>query len=252
MINRIFDCVFVINLDRAPDRLKRIDLHLKRLGIKYERIQAVDGKTLTKNEIRASTTKHCGMFCTKGAIGCALSHKAAWKLAVDRRLKQFLVLEDDAHLTKDFNNRFTKIWQHVPNDWDMVYLGCTTGCGDRKDYTALDWGMTGAFMTNSFIKNKQSPKQRYVNEHICVPDSASATHAYALTGSAAATLISRMDKVSGFGHVDQLITYEIGRDLTKYAFVDGSIITQPLSFDDSFIGGGGSPFIGNILLDQSN
>lgn len=250
ILNRVFDAVFVINLDRAPDRMKKIDTELRNLGVRYERIQAVDGKALSADEIRHWTTPSCERLCTKGAIGCALSHRKVWEETVRRGLRRVLVLEDDAHFGENFERRFTQTWKRLPSDWDMVYIGCTTGCGDRERYTFFDWGMTGAFTVQQLLKDRKLPTRHHaVNESIVVPDSASATHCYAITANAAKVLLSRMQRVSGMGHVDQLITYHHGRDLTKYAFRDGSLVTQAMQFDESTIGGGGSPFLGNKLMD---
>lgn len=250
ILNRVFDAVFVINLDRAPDRLKKIDAELRRHGVRYRRIQAVDGKQLSPEEIKENTTLSCGLFCTKGAIGCALSHRKAWETTVREGLQQVLVLEDDAHFGEDFDRRFAVAWRHVPRDWDLVYLGCITGCGDRDRYTLFDWGMTGMYLGTSLIKDGKLPNLHgRVNDHIAVPDSASATHAYAITGRAAKKMLSRLQRVAGVGHIDQLITYRIGRDLKKYAFTDGTLVTQSLQFDASTIGGGGSPYAANMVLD---
>jgi len=251
ILNRVFDAVFVINLDRAPDRLKKIDEELRRRGVQYERIVAVDGKALSPKQIRASTTWSCGKFCTKGAIGCALSHRKVWETMITRGLDRVLVLEDDAHFGEDFDQRFARAWGNVPNDWDLVYIGCTTGCGERSEYSIVDWCMTGAYMATALVKDGKLPRLKTkINNHIAIPDSASATHAYALTRKAATTLLSRLGKVKGIGHIDQLITYHIGRDLRKYAFVDGTLITQSLGFGDSLIGSAGSPYLGNHLLDM--
>ena len=251
ILNRIFDAVFVINLDRSPDRLKKIDAKLRSLGIRYERIQAVDGKAMSKAEIRAATSWGCGKFCTKGAIGCALSHRKAWETTVKRGMTKVLVLEDDAHFGDNFDHRFAKTWSNVPSDWELVYIGCTVGCGDRDRYTIFDWGLSGTSMMSGLIKDGIFPTlNSRVNDAITIPDSASATHAYAITGDTASKLLERMNRVMGIGHVDQLINYRIGRDLKKYAFVDGSLITQEIGFDVSMIGTGGSPYLGNMMLDQ--
>jgi hypothetical protein len=111
--------------------------------------------------------------------------------------------------------------------------------------------MTGTYVTTSLLKDGKIPHLRgQLNDYIAVPDSASATHAYAISHAGAEKLLTRMRKVSGIGHVDQLITYTHGRDFKKYAFVDGTLITQSLAFDGSMIGNGGSPYLGNQILDM--
>jgi glycosyl transferase, family 25 len=40
--------VFVINLDRSPDRLARIQIQSDQLGFDFERVRAVDGRTMSE------------------------------------------------------------------------------------------------------------------------------------------------------------------------------------------------------------
>ncbi|MDR0968601.1 MAG: glycosyltransferase family 25 protein [Holosporaceae bacterium] len=35
--------VYVINLDRSPDRMKKMEKQLKKLGVKFRRFKAIDG-----------------------------------------------------------------------------------------------------------------------------------------------------------------------------------------------------------------
>jgi glycosyl transferase family 25 len=41
---------WVINLDRAPDRLERISMQLQRLGLPFTRLPAVDARALTADQ----------------------------------------------------------------------------------------------------------------------------------------------------------------------------------------------------------
>ena len=40
--------IYVINLDRSPERLKEITHQLEKFGLIFERVQAVDGKLATE------------------------------------------------------------------------------------------------------------------------------------------------------------------------------------------------------------
>ena len=91
--------VFVINLDRSPDRLASISKNLNKLSIPFERISAVDGTSLDMTDvgsfaIKESIEKH--KWITPAVIGCALSHYAAFKkLAESEGAEWALILEDD-------------------------------------------------------------------------------------------------------------------------------------------------------------
>ena len=42
MINNLFDCVFVINMDKDVDRLKKMDEDMNKYGIEYVRFSGIE------------------------------------------------------------------------------------------------------------------------------------------------------------------------------------------------------------------
>ena len=88
--------VFVINLDRRPDRLATISGDLGRLGLSFERVAAVDARQLPP-EARADRNP----LLQAGSKACMLSHGEALRrfLATDRAAA--MILEDDAELASD-------------------------------------------------------------------------------------------------------------------------------------------------------
>ena len=103
-VNEFFDKVVVINLDRRTDRMEKLDLQLKELSIQYKRFSAVDAIKLNIDPIVAGLRSHLQVI--KDNIG-----------------KRVLVLEDDAHFVDNFNEKFDKVMQTLPEDWDIFYLG---------------------------------------------------------------------------------------------------------------------------------
>ena len=94
---------YLINLDRATERLRGIETHLRGIGVAYERIAAVDGRELSPAQRR--------MCCNRlrffilharrpqpAEIGCALSHQAVYARMEREGVALALVLEDDARL----------------------------------------------------------------------------------------------------------------------------------------------------------
>jgi GR25 family glycosyltransferase involved in LPS biosynthesis len=132
----MFTKIIYINLERRPDRKKNIENQLKNINnnIVVERINAIDAKKLdinnlsnklvTKAGIDSALDKNKGVYTilTKGAIGCALSHKLAWEKVLYGDDNYVLILEDDIQFHKDYNNKLQAIINRVP-DYDILYLG---------------------------------------------------------------------------------------------------------------------------------
>jgi len=114
---------WVINLDRAPDRLARISAQLQRLGLGYTRLPAVDARTLTPAQRAALDEpgyrrKH-GMTPVPGELGCYLSHVEAMRLFLDSDAACALILEDDVLLHDSLPAVLNGLLQHAAR-WDMV------------------------------------------------------------------------------------------------------------------------------------
>lgn len=95
--------IFVINLETHPERLAFADEQLKRLGLAYERLPAVMGKALSKQEMRQAWAKFhswcvMGRLIQPGEIGCALSHQQIYQRMVAEQIPLALILEDDGLL----------------------------------------------------------------------------------------------------------------------------------------------------------
>ena len=103
-VNDFFDKVIVINLDRRTDRMEKLAPQLEKLDIQYKRFSAVDGKKLDIDPIVAGLR----------------SHLQVMKQIAGQRV---LILEDDAQFVEDFNEKFEKVMQTLPEDWDIFYLG---------------------------------------------------------------------------------------------------------------------------------
>ena len=250
LLNRVFDEIYVINMDRSTDRLEEIDGRLRRLGIKYQRISAVEGSKLSYAEIRKETTLPSALFSTKGAIGCALSHKKAWKDAVVRNLNRVLILEDDVILGEtNFEERFQRSWEAIPSDWEIVNLGCIAGCGDRDKYSLFDWLISAPLLLQDLLMGRSKSRGR-LNDLVTVPDVNCGSHAYAVTGSAARKMLAWLPVLPLPAHIDMLMSYRFGYRMKIYGITDAMLFTQPLSSSQSCIVTPGSPHFGNLFMDK--
>ena len=82
--------VYVINLDRRPDRWEAMSAQLDRLGIEATRISAVDKKSLADDP----ALRRMG----GGHVACARSHYNAMQALVDCGAPAALILEDDVEI----------------------------------------------------------------------------------------------------------------------------------------------------------
>jgi glycosyl transferase family 25 len=117
---------YVINLDRAPERLAAVDTQLRALGLSYERVAALDAANVTDAMVasataprlgalfkgmrgyRQSTTSgpaiywpEVGRYFVAGEIACYLSHGRALQAFVDSGAPAALIFEDDAEIDAD-------------------------------------------------------------------------------------------------------------------------------------------------------
>jgi hypothetical protein len=96
--------VYLINLDRAPDRLARMAARLQAAGVAFERVAAVDGRALQFPipEFSALSYKFLhGRRTVPSEIGCYLSHIACARRLLQGQASHALILEDDADLPED-------------------------------------------------------------------------------------------------------------------------------------------------------
>lgn len=94
--------LYVINLDRSPDRLKRVERIFGELNLGFTRIPAIDGRKLDDKfvyDVRQNQTWPDPL--TRGEIACFLSHRAALQKVASSDDAFAAIFEDDVVLSKD-------------------------------------------------------------------------------------------------------------------------------------------------------
>ena len=124
-LNTAVDRVYVINMDKDTERMKRFHEQMHKHGIAYTRVPGVVGASVEYHE---GLSGFCNQFCTAGMKGCALSHRMIWEDMLKNRYENVAVFEDDAVLHEDFNAKLRQGWEQLPNDYDIYYIGCDTFC----------------------------------------------------------------------------------------------------------------------------
>ncbi|KAM7543262.1 hypothetical protein Aperf_G00000013533 [Anoplocephala perfoliata] len=129
-----FDQIYLINLERRPDRLRKMNYALREQGIKAKLIRATDGKELTPDVIRQWNITQLSGYADPyhkralkfGEIGCFLSHYRIWQDMVEQGYERILILEDDLRFVPGFNRRLAATIKEADvalPDWELLYVG---------------------------------------------------------------------------------------------------------------------------------
>lgn len=174
---------FVINLDRDQHKLAAVGSRLDQVGIPFERLPAVDGRSLSLQEKTEACSTACASFCPAAAIGCFLSHRKAWQTIVDRALPLAYVFEDDVAFHDGARELIDLSFSELPQDFHVNLLGCFT-CQQEMLVESLI-GMV----------RRVSSGQPY-SEHLRIPSQTFGSQAYLVSQTGAKTLLSTMSKMS--------------------------------------------------------
>ncbi len=151
----IYDAVYVINLDRSPDRLKKISKQLNDIGIKFRKFKAIDGNKLKIVNVKTGQTedpktftikkkfenndeyivstescsakyktdkKICNRYLCYGEIGCAMSHLGIMHDIVKNNFRKTIILEDDIIFEKNFKDDLKLTLINTPDNFDILFL----------------------------------------------------------------------------------------------------------------------------------
>ena len=122
---RGIDDVFVINLDRRADRMEKFYKTHPDLDGVVTRCSAIDGRATKLTPEIAKIFVPNDFFWKKAVLGCALSHMGLWwKLVNDQaEIGNYLIFEDDAKMVPGWRDTLEASMEHVPADYDVLYLG---------------------------------------------------------------------------------------------------------------------------------
>lgn len=114
--------VYLINLRRDRGRLARMTAELSRLGLEFERIDAVHGLNMPEwlKPYFLNAEGQVGSGLLPGEVGCYASHLLVASIVAHRGVPA-LVLEDDLEIPDDFPC-LLRSFSSLPAGWDIVRL----------------------------------------------------------------------------------------------------------------------------------
>lgn len=109
----IWDKAICINLDKRPDRWRDCQEEFARIGLQVDRFSALVG--------------------ANGMQGLHMSNQRIFQCYAGERI---LVLEDDVVFCSFFKELYSIMYNELPDNWDMLYLG---GNADRPQVRHSHW-----------------------------------------------------------------------------------------------------------------
>lgn len=191
-----FPLMFVMNLDRAPQRWAHMQKLMEEQGLVVERLSAVDGKNLTDAEMRTHTTKMAAFLQPRGVIGCYLSHKKFWQMVVDRNLESAIIFEDDVRLVDNFKETLQNYLQRLKDEGSAPYDVLLLGAIGRVHPEGKD--NIGSRFFSAYIGGKR--RLEVLSPYLFKPRRPAGTHAYMVSNAGARRLLGLCPKATF--HVD--------------------------------------------------
>lgn len=261
---------FLINMDRSRDRLRAATRQLNAAGVPFVRVAAVDGGVVDRSALATSgdATGWCTRFCTDGMLGCALSHIGVWKRVRDDDLPCALVLEDDVELVPGFASKLRAALRQVPDDYDLLYLGCFGLCSPLSSSSTTDDGggigvvdvgaasdaaasmavkplvIALTFATSRRRRQRVRLGARVGDGSIFVPVFPSGTHCYVISAQGAAKLANTR---AGF-HIDTQLAATPGLNL----YACSPPLASQADMNNSTLSDYSFPKLPNLLLGRIN
>ena len=116
--------VYLINLDRAEERLRRMEEKCAKAGLSFERVAATDGATLAfpHSGVSARAYRYLhGRRIIPAEVGCYFSHVECARRLLQSDAEHALVLEDDVAFSQDFA-AVLRDALNADEDWDILRL----------------------------------------------------------------------------------------------------------------------------------
>ena len=126
-LDNYFDHIYVLNLDRRPDRWITTRNKLEMIGCSFDtsrcrifRFSATDGQ---QGEIIQAWRKLPYFLPNSGTLAILFSIQRILKDADANKWNRFLILEDDVIFHRNFKLEWSKKIKTIPDHWKLLFLG---------------------------------------------------------------------------------------------------------------------------------
>lgn len=149
-INRLFDKVYVINLEKDEDRMKAFSDEAANIGLDFQRFNAVDRNQVVNEGLHEAYSQGMDYSSAEfqalaARIACRMSHYRAVGDAIKCGAESVFIFEDDVRFSKDFVNKFNEQLKMLPSDWSLLFASCGLERGERSKINDVWYRMGSSF-----------------------------------------------------------------------------------------------------------
>ena len=186
-LNNYFENVYVINMESDKDRLNSVTNEMNKINTKFKRMPGI----ITDRALRKQEGSIFGKyFAPSTAFGISEAHRKIWKTIIEKDYKNALIFEDDVKFVDNIASILPKAIKELPDDWDIVYLGCLSCC-DKVSLFELHEIM--------------NPTKKKYSDNLNSGGLYYGTEAYAISYNGAKKILEQIPKINY--HLDYEITY---------------------------------------------
>ena len=200
-MEKYVDNVYLINMDKDTERLEKVTKECKKFNINFERFRGVDPLKISKKELNKYVSKTCQNICPNGLIGSGVSHMKIYEDALKNNYKNILVLEDDVYFSEDLYEELNKAMTELPEDYDILYLGCFGRC-DKKQVYNMDlyfiFNLIIYFLSKfkSTCKNECEKKLNNKYKYLHIPEFPLSAHGLIISNKGCKKLLNLIEKLN--------------------------------------------------------
>lgn len=121
----VFECVFILNLDKRKQQGEELQYLVESKGGKCSRILVGDGN-LKEKYFYVDKEKPQNWIGNNQTYNYTMCWKSLLHFAKSNKINNFLFLEDDATFVDGFDDKFDSLYKSFKGtvtNWDMLYLG---------------------------------------------------------------------------------------------------------------------------------
>jgi len=116
--------IYVVNLARSSERLKRITEHLDSCGLGFQRVDAVDALTLDITHTGYDVSANAKVFFAPlkpSEVACYESHRKALQVFLSEdEVTHAVILEDDVEFIDDGHKKLQQVIDSIPEDTNQI------------------------------------------------------------------------------------------------------------------------------------
>ncbi|KAJ3334429.1 hypothetical protein HDU93_007971 [Gonapodya sp. JEL0774] len=187
--------LYLINLDRATERLSAAKCEIAKLGPHYtvSRVSAVDGRHLTDIDVASVTSGPLGNCLDRALVGCAMSHFKTWRKFLSTQQQVALVCEDDVRFVDRVDERLELAYQNTPHDFDVLFVG------HHQTYESnlSPWSYVERIVSAALVRGLNfalTMKDTPVNNFVFLPAFVTALHCYFISRKGAERMLRYFEK----------------------------------------------------------